>query len=247
MIERFWKGLKTAAVLMWFNGFLNIRRSPFSVVNFALTPVSILFFIYLFGGPRATTYGIVGGLVSVLVSTSIIIETDAAFIRIMLKVQDMFVASPASSLSYVGGLALSELLNGIVGVLVFFSLLLYYNVIEALDVALIVYAVVLTWASITSLGFLISTFARDPRDLWVYSPVLTVMLSFVPPVYYPIHFIPTWLRPLVYAAPTTYSAELIRDAVGLSHSNVAAYALGLLAYSLILILVAGKRTKWRER
>jgi ABC-2 type transporter. len=244
--NKFTDGLKTVLAISWFNGIVNLKRSPLSVLNFVLTPFSILFFIFIFGGPRATTYGLVGGVISTIVSSSIIIETDAAFIRLILKVQDMFVASPCTPLTYVAGLALSELMNGLPGIVIFLALLTHFNHVGVLGDALIVFSAALTWASISSLGFFISTFARDPRDLWVYSPILTVMLSFLPPVYYPLSVIPNWVRPLAYLAPTTYSAELIRIASGISTGDPALYVAGILAYTFILIYFAGKRMRWRE-
>ncbi|MEM0120938.1 MAG: hypothetical protein QW688_05810, partial [Thermoprotei archaeon] len=72
------------------------------------------------------------------------------------------------------------------------------------------------------------------------------MLSFLPPVYYPITIIPGWLRPIAYLAPTTYSAQLIRIATGISKGDTALYTLGILVYTLILIYLAGKRMRWRE-
>jgi len=243
---RFVRGLKTVFAIAWFNGFVNLRRSPLSVLNFVLTPFSILFFIFIFGGARATTYGLVGGIVSTIVSSSIIIETDAAFIRILLKIQDMFVASPCSPLSYVAGLALSELINGVPGIVIFLILLSHFNHVGVLGGTLIALSVGLTWASISSLGFFISTFARDPRDLWVYSPILTVLLSFLPPVYYPIQLIPSWIRPVAYLAPTTYSAQIIRIAAGISKGDPLAYLAGIVVYTLILVYFAGKRMRWRE-
>ncbi|MEM0120168.1 MAG: hypothetical protein QW688_01850, partial [Thermoprotei archaeon] len=167
MSNRFTNGLKTVLAITWFNGIVNLKRSPLSVLNFVLTPFSILFFIFIFGGARATTYGLVGGVVSTIVSSSIIIETDAAFIRLILRIQDMFVASPSTPLTYVAGLALSELMNGLPGIIIFLVLLTHFNHVGMFGDALIVYSAALTWASISSLGFFISTFARDPRDLWV--------------------------------------------------------------------------------
>jgi ABC-type multidrug transport system permease subunit len=72
------------------------------------------------------------------------------------------------------------------------------------------------------------------------------MLSFLPPVYYPLSVIPNWVRPLAYLAPTTYSAELIRIASGISKGDPALYVAGILAYTFILIYFAGKRMRWRE-
>jgi ABC-2 type transport system permease protein len=247
MFKRILSGIRTAFSLAWFNGWLVVRRSPFSAVGLVLTPLSVLFFIYLFGGARAVTFGIVGGLISSLVSASIVVETDAAFIRIMLKMQDMFVASPVSPIAYVAGIALGDMTTGFPGVVLFAALLFYYNGPTLYLGLVTLYALGLTWASIAALGFLISTFARDPRDLWVYSPVITVLLAFLAPVYYPINILPEIIRPLAYAAPSTYAAEMIRDAIGLSNSNIVLFAVGLLAYSTIMIWLAGKRMRWRDR
>ncbi|MCL5788703.1 MAG: ABC transporter permease [Candidatus Marsarchaeota archaeon] len=246
MWNRFLKGLRTIAILVWFNAYLSVKRSPFILTSVVLTPLSILFFIYLFGGLRATTYGLVGGLVSVVVSSSVIIETEAAFARIMLKVQDMFVASPVTSLSYTTGIALSELSTGLAGILIFIGLILTLHRVSLIGDAYIFVSLALTWGCISALGFIISTYARDPRDLWTYSPVLSVLLSFVPPVFYPLSYVPSMLRPLTYLVPTTYAAEAIRDTLGISAGNPLVFDLGLTAYTALLLFIASNRARWRE-
>ncbi|MEM3684911.1 MAG: ABC transporter permease [Conexivisphaerales archaeon] len=246
MTSRIVSGIKTALAIVWFNGWLTIKRSPLVAVCTALTPLSILFFIYLFAGSRATTFGLVGGLIASLVSSSIIVETDAAFIRLILKIQDTFVPSPVSPIPYAAGLALSDMFSGIPSLIIFTLLMLYYNPSHTFLIFIIIYSLSLAWACIAALGFFISTFARDPRDLWVYSPIITVILSFLAPVYYPISYLPSFIRPLAYLSPTTYAAELLRDAVGISNSNPYLYGIGLLIYAVILIVLAGKRMRWRD-
>lgn len=243
-IKRFFRAF---FIIAWFNGYLNLKRSPFSIANFVLTPLSILFFIYIFGGANAATYGLVGGVVAVTVSSSIVLETDAAFTRIVLKIQDMFVSSPVHPAAYVGGLALSEVTTGVAGIILFGGLLGYYHAITIDGFLVILATVVLLWVCISALGFLLSTFARDVRDLWVYSPILTMLLSFLPPVYYPLEIVPSYLRPVAYLAPTTFAAQAIRGAAHITRANALLSLSGLALYTIILVALVGKRVRWRSK
>ncbi|MDA4121989.1 MAG: ABC transporter permease [Thaumarchaeota archaeon] len=236
-------------VLVWFDGLLPIRRSPLSMLNFIVSPLTILFFIYVFAGPSRAVFALGGGLVAVIVGSCIILETEAAFLRLVLKLQDMFVSSPLSAVTYVVGLSAAQLCNGIAGIVLFSALLGLYTNISALGGLEIALAAVITWVSISALGFMISTFARDVRDLWVYSPLINVALSFVSPVFYPISLIPAQVRFVAYLSPTTYPAQIIQQATGLvsASSTVLAFDFaGGIAYTLILVLLAAKLSKWRQ-
>jgi ABC-2 type transport system permease protein len=241
--------LRAIFVLVWFDGILPIRRSPFSLVNFIVSPLTILFFIYVFAGPSKVVFALGGGLVAVIVGSCIVLETEAAFIRLVVKLQDMFVSSPLSPVSYVVGLSLAQLCNGAAGIALFSALLAIDVHLTALSAAEIAAAALITWASISALGFMISTFARDIRDLWVYSPLLNVVLAFLPPVFYPITYIPANLRFVAYLAPTTYPAQMIQNATHLtsgSGASVGFDAVGGVMYTLILVGLAAKLAKWRQ-
>jgi ABC-2 type transport system permease protein len=238
------------AALIWFDGLLPIRRSPFSAINFVLYPLTILFFIYIFGGAGSIRYAITGGLISVIVGSCIILETEAAFIRLVVRLQDMFVSSPLSPVAYVLSISVAQLFNGLLGIVLFSALIVANGGVTLLGGVEIALAAILTWASISSLGFLISTFARDMRDLWVYSPLLTVLLSFLPPVFYPITFIPEPIRFVAYLAPTTYPAQIIQIAAGITSGTPEAIGLlfaGGIVYTLILVALSARFARWRQR
>lgn len=243
------KQIRAIFALVWFDGVLPIRRSPFNLVNFIVSPLTILFFIYIFAGPSKVVFALGGGLIAVIVGSCIILETEAAFVRLVARLQDMFVSSPLSSTAYVVGLSIAQLLNGAAGIVIFSALLAIYahlNIVSSLEIA---FAAIVTWASISALGFMISTFARDVRDLWVYSPLLTVLLSFLPPVFYPITLIPTSFRFVAYLAPTTYAAGIVQSATGLivvtSGQNAINFAGGII-YTAVLIILAARLSKWRQ-
>lgn len=242
--------IKAVLALIWFDGVLPIRRSPFNVVNFVISPLTILFFIYLFAGPGKAEFAISGGLIAVIVGSCIILETEAAFIRLVVRLQDMFVSSPLSPVSYVLGLSIALLLNGLAGIVLFSILLAASGRVSAIGALEIALACVITWASVSSLGFVLSTFARDMRDLWVYAPLFTVLLSFLPPIFYPITLIPPEFRFIAYLAPTTYPAQIIQMAANLIPYSASTFLLDFAAgisYVLILVLFAAKLARWRQR
>jgi ABC-2 type transport system permease protein len=245
------KQIKAILVLIWFDGVLPIKRSPFNLVNFVVSPLTILFFIYLFAGPKEARFAIAGGLTAVIVGSCIILETEAAFIRLVVRLQDMFVSSPLSPLSYVLSLSIGQLFNGLGGILLFSILIAASGGVSGpIDALEITAACIMTWASVSSIGFSLSTFARDMRDLWVYAPLLTVLLSFLPPIFYPITLIPVQFRFVAYVAPTTYPAQIIQAAAGLvpfSFSNLLLDFGGGVIYVLILVLIAAKLARWRQK
>jgi len=242
--------LRAVFALIWFDGLLPIRRSPMNAVNFVVSPLTILFFIYLFAGPKDAEFAISGGLTAVIVGSCIILETEAAFIRLVVRLQDMFVSSPLSPVSYVLGLSVALLLNGLAGIILFSALLAASGAVSATGGLEIALACVLTWAAVSSLGFVLSTFARDMRDLWVYAPLFTVVLSFLPPVFYPITYIPAEFRFVAYLAPTTYPAQIIQMATKLipfSSTGLLFDFAGGIVYVIILVLFAARLARWRQR
>ena len=128
-------------------------------------------------------------------------------------------SSPISPLTYVAGLSIGQLCNGLGGIILFSVLLTAYVHLTVLGVLEIIAASIITWASISALGFMMSTFARDVRDFWVYSPLLNVVLAFLPPVFYLITYIPSTIRFVAYLAPTTYPAQIIQEVAGVGGTS----------------------------
>jgi ABC-2 type transport system permease protein len=76
-----------------------------------------------------------------------------------------------------------------------------------------------------------------------------MLFSTIPPVYYPITYIPLPYRYLAYLSPTTYAAELAQNAAGylaLSHAAMALDWIILIAVTVALLILAGSKARWRE-
>ena len=84
-----------------------------SMVFSALSPFSLLFVLFVVSNGQYVQFALAGSLVMSLVGYGLSLGQDISFYKTEYKIQDMFVASSVSSLTYMTGLALSELLFGL--------------------------------------------------------------------------------------------------------------------------------------
>jgi len=98
----------------------------------------------------------------------------------------------------------------------------------------------------------VSTLFKDMKTIWPYSALLTNLFGIVPPVFYPIRFIPTEWRSVVLLLPTSGAAVLVNSAAGLEtiSGNEAILAAAALAVESVAMFVFGiywARRMARER
>jgi len=67
--------------------------------------------------------------------------------------------------------------------------------------------------SITSLGILIASRMTSFEGFGTINNFLVMPLFFLSGAMYPIDRVPTWLKPLIYINPVTYSVNLLRGIV----------------------------------
>src|SRR5438876_9975084 len=70
------------------------------------------------------------------------------------------------------------------------------------------------WAVSSTIGYVVSTLFKDMKTIWPYSALLTNLFGIVPPVFYPIRFIPTEWRSVVLLLPSSVAAVLVNSAAG---------------------------------
>ncbi|MEM1517678.1 MAG: hypothetical protein QXI27_02800 [Nitrososphaerota archaeon] len=242
--------IKSIYAVMALFGIMPFKRNPFWSLSYGITPLALLFFINLYGGSHYLPYVLIGGIITITVATTISLESDAAFLRIVLKLQGMYVASPVGPLTYSLGLAIGNLITALPGILIFFILLQVYGYLTLYSGMILLSCIGLTWALVSALAFLISSFLNDIKDLWTYGPILTAILSFLPPVYYPVHIISDpILRVLVYIIPTTVPARLAQASiqlVSISFFETILMWIGLILYTVLINALLLKYARWRQ-
>ncbi|MCI4348176.1 MAG: ABC transporter permease [Thermoplasmata archaeon] len=241
--------------LVYLNGILPMRTQPLYLVNTIISPLAFLFFVFVASRGMLFASGITGGLILTILSTGTGIQADLVHYKADLKFQDVVVASPVEAPIYVAGMAFSEFVYAIPGLVVFLILgikELDFTVVGSLT---LIGTLVLVWAFASALGFTIATFFVDIRETFVFAPILSLILSTLPPVYYPISYIPAQFQWAAYLAPTTYAADLLHRALCAAGSSCAvapsvtaelldwAVLIGLTA---VLFLLAATKARWRE-
>jgi len=242
--------LRSILTLAYMNGFVPIRRQPLYLIGLIASPLSFLFFIFVASNGTLLLYGISGGMLLTVLSIGTSLQADLAHYRHDLKLQDVVVASPVEAWVYVGGLALSELVYSIPGMAVFAVLWATSGTATVVSALTLLAVLLVVWAFASALGFTIATYFSDVRETFAFAPLVSIILSVLPPVYYPISRIPSAIRPLALLSPTTYAADLLHGAVGIAPGPTLTGSLVdwavLLGVTGALFVVASAKARWRE-
>jgi len=116
--------------------------------------------------------------------------------------------------------------------------------------AIVIFAVMALMFSFSiALGFFLSTYSTDIVQNYAFMGILSIFLTTIPPVYYPITYIPLPYRYIAYLSPTTYAAEIIQSAIGylqLSTLTLAVDWAVVIAVAAVLLTLSIKKSRWRE-
>lgn len=231
------------------NSLYAMKNYPITLFNTVLAPVSILIVITFVSHGALLSVGVLGALIMSMVSSGIGMQTDLAHLKNDFKMQDMVVSSPTTAFTYIFGMALSEIVYSLPA-LVLLLLLAYFFVNATIPGYIAIFAVLaLMFAFSIALGFLLSTFSSDVIQSWAFSGILSTILTTIPPIYYPITYIPLPYRYIAYLSPTTYAAEIAQNAIGalpLSSTTLVFDWVVILAVSAALFIIAIKKNRWRE-
>ncbi len=242
--------LRASWGLIALNGIIPVKRMPLYLVNTLAAPFAFLFFIYVLSGGQRVGFGVAGGLVLTTFSIGTSLQADMTHFRVDLKLQDMVVASPMRASTYVFGMALSELAFAMPGILAFILVAYATQTPPVFALPVIAATLLLIWALGSSLGFFLATYLRDIRETFAVAPLLSLVLSVLPPVYYPISAIGGEWQWLGYLAPTADASQLIQVALGLPESVPVDWlraASILIGFTVAFMLLAMFKAQWREK
>jgi ABC-2 type transport system permease protein len=241
--------LRSVGTLIRINGIVPIRTQPFYLVSIVAQPLSFLFFIWVISRGADLAYGLMGGMVLTMLSVGTGLQSDLTHYRHDLKFQDVVIASPVEAPVYIAGMALSELVYSLPALGVFLVLFVYYGYASLTSILVLTGVLLLVWSFGSAFAFTLSTYFQDIRETWAFSPIFSLVLTVLPPVYYPISYLPSWAATLSRFSPTTYAAELVQGSVGLQPLPFDAAAIDwgvLVAFTVALFLIAAFKARWRD-
>src|SRR3954470_5032291 len=103
-ISEYYVIVKQIFIIAYMTGILWLRRNPMSLVFTAISPFSLLFVLFVVSGGQYIDFAVAGSLVMALVGYGLSLGQDISFYKTEYKVQDIFVSSPVSPLTYMVGL-----------------------------------------------------------------------------------------------------------------------------------------------
>lgn len=245
--------LLAVARLCYFNGVIPLWRSPLLIAAVFLTPFSFLFFLRVIN-PSGFPVGVVGGVLFTALFTGNGMLNDCAYLRLERQLQAVFVASPVRPFAYVFGTALSELAFALPALVLFLGILEVVRPLSPVAFAILIGVVLLTWLMATTLGFLISTFFKQLREIWPIGTLVFSTLAVLPPLFYPIAAIPAAYRWVAFLAPSTFASQLVDQVTGVATATLAPAFLGspwfdlvgLAGTTTLFALAATFLSRWRE-
>ncbi|MDQ3883104.1 MAG: ABC transporter permease [Thermoproteota archaeon] len=234
-------------LIAYMTGVLWLRRNPMSLVFTAISPFSLLFVLFVISGGQYIHFAVAGSLVMALVGYGLALGQDISFYKTEYKVQDVFVASPVSPLTYMIGLALSELLFGLPALIVLATLVVYFG--SVFSIPLLLATILLIWGAMSAMGFFLSSHMLHMRNATQVISFVNVILAVLPPVFYSMDVMPDPLRPLAYALPTTHASLMLQQIMGISTPADWSLEFGFaiqIAYLFAFITLAKTKALWRE-
>jgi len=231
------------------NSVYEMRNFPIVLINTVLSPLSFLLVIVFVSHGVLLGEAILGGFIMSMFSAGVGLQGDLSHLKNDFKLQDMVVSSPTTWQTYMFGMALSEIVYALPALVVLVVLAYYFMNLPALGVLIFVGVLLLMFLTSIAIGFTLSTFSTDIVQSFAFSRLISTLFSTIPPVYYPITYIPLPYRYIAYLSPTTYAAELAQNAAGylpLSFTATVVDWAVLVIVTVLLFVVAATKARWRE-
>ncbi|MGD0176726.1 MAG: ABC transporter permease [Candidatus Bathyarchaeia archaeon] len=236
-----------AAVLV--NSVYEMRNYPIVLINTVLSPLSFLLLIVFVSHGSLIGEAVEGGFIMSMFSAGVSLQGDLSHLKNDFKLQDMVVGSPTSWQTYMFGMAISEIVYSVPALLVLCVLAYYFTNLSPIGTLAFIGVLLLMFLTSVAIGFTLSTFSSDIVQSFAFSRLISTLFATIPPVYYPITYIPIPYRYLAYLSPTTYAAELAQSFAGYLTLSPATTALNwtiLIGVTSSLFLVAKTKARWRE-
>jgi ABC-2 type transport system permease protein len=236
-----------AAVLV--NSMYEMRNYPIVLINTVLSPLSFLLVIVFVSQGTLLGDAIVGGFIMSMFSAGAALQGDLSHLKNDFKLQDMIVSSPTTWQIYMFGMAISEITYSLPALVVLVILAYYFMALTVVGALALIGVLLLIFLTSVAIGFTLSTFSSDIVQSFAFSRLISTLFSTIPPVYYPLTYVPLPYRYLAYLSPTTYAAELAQNAAGystLSYTTMVLDWIILIVVTVGLFIIARNKARWRE-
>jgi ABC-type multidrug transport system permease subunit len=245
------KTIQDTFLIAWIKSYPNFRRNPLMLLVLAMVSAIPLFFMLMFSsGENVIVHGLIGAMVSSVSFAGILSGIQDISDDRYVKIREMIVAMPVHPASYALGIALAPLLLSIPNLIFFGAMMACLGVLTLEMLVLVVPALIIVWAAMSTMGFMISTYLWKSSMMMLnnLSNVLGIGFIFIPPVYFSEVQLGSlaWISVII---PTSNVAGLIRSYMGLLPLPIDAIIVRwavLIMTTIVFIVLTSMKSKWRE-
>jgi len=182
-------------------------------------PFSILVPFYLISPREGRPYIAVGTIVFTLLSNSLVTACQDLAVDRLLKRVAVLLSKPITPLEYFLGQLFSNAIQTIPAVAATIAALLLAGLLSVVDVPLLLAGLLLGWYLSTAMGYALAMALKnaDYNTVVIVSNVVSFVLVFLAPIYYPPTRLPGWARLVAMALPSLHIAGVIGAASGVSY------------------------------
>ncbi|WP_457751527.1 multidrug transporter [Thermococcus sp.] len=209
-----------------------LTRGRFSLISFAIQPLSFIFIVYVVSGGRFLNTALAGAVVSFIVGVGV---ADLAIELIGMKTRsrfyDIIMSLPERSWKKALGISIGMSVPALPYILLLTVLLLSRLGVRALPG--MVLGIISLWFWGAGIDFILGVRMKEPVRTMRLSNILVTGLTVFPPVYYPSSVLSEWLSKLLVFIPTM-SASQVLSGTGGSVPFIIALLWGLLGLVFLL-------------
>ncbi len=185
-----------------------LTRGRFSLISFAIQPLSFIFIVYVVSGGRFLNTALAGALVSFIVGVGI---ADLAIELVGMKTRsrfyDILMSLPRSGWKNALGISIGMSVPALPYVLLLTVLLAWRLGFKTLPKIILATAALWLWSA--GVGFLLGVRMKEPVRTMRLSNILVTGLTVFPPVYYPPSVLPETLARVLFFLPTVSASRLV--------------------------------------
>ena len=227
-------------------GYKSMTRNIPYLISTLMLPLAILFIFRMISYSKLFPFAILGGMVSLLLTNGLNTLFDSSRLRINQKFHDLLIATPLSPSSYLWGMIFNELFFASPSIAVYAVIGVIYHIYTVSSVIPIACILFMLYVAISALAFFMAGFPDHMRGVWGYTNILVILLSLLPPIYYPYTYLPKWLLGIFLILPTTSASILLQYAAGLAPLYTPALAIFPIEVAAC-VLLAVVFTRWRSK
>lgn len=225
-------------------------REPFSLVLVSLLPLSFILIFYLVGGRSLSDQALLGTLVVFASNVGVVQLPQICVTHRYWGLQDMFVASPVGPLAYASGIGLSRLIYVAPALALLLVVMVSKGAIPLSALPSVLLVLLACWLMGIFLGFALTALVPNVYKISMFANAAGLLLSVLPPVYYPLDLVTESMRWLPLLVPTTHAAQLLRLSCHMAESTATMQALHwLYLWGIILAcgLLVARKLSWQEK